>query len=105
MLDDDTTVDIQSRIETEFGPAYLNQSGRYVVRIRSNLYIQLSRLVCEKYVCDDLRNKEVHHIDGDKTNNDPSNLQVLSPTQHKLVHEEIKRKIRAEKRARRKGAM
>jgi hypothetical protein len=33
---------------------------------------------------------EVHHIDGDKKNNDPSNLQVLSKDEHQKLHEKLK---------------
>jgi hypothetical protein len=29
---------------------------------------------------------EVHHIDGDKTNNRPSNLKVLSKAEHRSIH-------------------
>ena len=29
---------------------------------------------------------EVHHIDGDKTNNRPSNLSIVSKAQHRRIH-------------------
>lgn len=30
---------------------------------------------------------QIHHIDGDKTNNDISNLQLVTPLEHKRIHE------------------
>lgn len=30
--------------------------------------------------------REVHHIDGDKSNNQPSNLTVVSRAQHTRIH-------------------
>ena len=30
--------------------------------------------------------REVHHIDGDKTNNRPSNLTIVSKAKHRLIH-------------------
>lgn len=30
--------------------------------------------------------EEVHHIDGDKKNNDPSNLKIVTPSEHKRLH-------------------
>ena len=29
---------------------------------------------------------EVHHIDGDKRNNRPSNLTIVSPAEHRSIH-------------------
>lgn len=29
---------------------------------------------------------QIHHIDGDKLNNDPSNLLAVTPTEHKRIH-------------------
>lgn len=104
-MDNDRSIDINTRITTEFGDAYLNRSGYYVVRLSSDIYIPLHKLVCKKYVCDDLNNKEVHHKDGNKLNNHPSNLEPLTPNQHRLVHEMAKRNKRAHNRAKRKGVL
>jgi HNH endonuclease len=30
--------------------------------------------------------REVHHIDGDKTNNRPSNLTIVSKAKHRVIH-------------------
>ena len=30
--------------------------------------------------------QEVHHLDGDKTNNRPSNLKILSKAAHRSIH-------------------
>jgi len=30
--------------------------------------------------------REVHHIDGDKTNNRPSNLTIVSKAEHLRIH-------------------
>lgn len=31
---------------------------------------------------------EVHHVDGDKANNDPTNLRVMSPADHTRLHQD-----------------
>ena len=38
-----------------------------------------------------LRDEDVHHIDGDKHNNDPSNLMILSASDHAKLHAEEKK--------------
>jgi hypothetical protein len=38
------------------------------------------------YACGHDRILEVHHIDGDHDNNDPTNLIPLCPTHHKMMH-------------------
>jgi len=45
------------------------------------------RRVAEKLVGGSLLpGREVHHIDGDKTNNRPSNLTIVSKAKHRLIH-------------------
>jgi hypothetical protein len=45
------------------------------------------RRVAEKLVGGKIyAGREVHHIDGNKTNNRPSNLAVLSKTDHREIH-------------------
>ena len=50
----------------------------------------IARAQNASYKCrtDDLRFKDlqVHHVDGNKVNNSPSNLQPLSPREHMVVH-------------------
>lgn len=54
------------------------------------------RLVMEKVIGRYLTSEEhVDHIDQDKTNNDPSNLQVLSPTEHSKKTNGDKERARA----------
>lgn len=33
---------------------------------------------------------QIHHIDGDKTNNDITNLQLVTPLEHRRIHEGCK---------------
>lgn len=50
-------------------------------------YAYEHRLVAaEKLGCKTLEGVEVHHIDGDKTNNDPANLEVLTRPEHRVEH-------------------
>lgn len=44
-------------------------------------------LVWEEYFGKIPTGMQVHHIDGDKTNNDISNLQLVTPLEHKRLHE------------------
>jgi len=53
------------------------------------------RFIMEKILGIELLNSEVvHHIDGNKSNNDPSNLEVISDTEHKAL--EIKKNMQTE---------
>lgn len=50
-------------------------------------YVREHRLVMERYLGRYLEpNEEVHHIDGDKLNNDISNLVVLTKMEHRRIH-------------------
>jgi hypothetical protein len=45
------------------------------------------RVIMEKHLGRSLRSDEiVHHIDGDKTNNDISNLIIMSQSEHAKLH-------------------
>ena len=35
---------------------------------------------------------QIHHIDGDKLNNDPANLEAVTPTEHKRIHSGCERR-------------
>jgi hypothetical protein len=41
----------------------------------------------------------VHHIDGNKKNNDPKNLRVMAAGQHKWLHKRIRWAKKREKRS------
>ena len=47
-------------------------------------------------VCDETRIVEVHHLDENHSNNDPSNLIPLCPTHHKYWHSRYKNLIEAQ---------
>jgi hypothetical protein len=54
-----------------------------------NNYVRIHRLVVEAHIGRYLTPKEnIHHIDGNKRNNDISNLQIVSNSEHqKITHE------------------
>ena len=51
------------------------------------------KTACE--ACNETRSLIAHHIDQDKTNNDPSNLQVMSPMAHSQKTNADKERARA----------
>jgi hypothetical protein len=54
---------------------------------RTGQWVYTHRRVAEKLVGGRIYpGREVHHIDGDKSNNRPSNLTVLSSAKHRRVH-------------------
>lgn len=61
--------------------------GEYpMVRVDGVLKFE-HRVVMERHIGRPLRKGEhVHHIDEDKTNNDISNLQIVSPEEHGRIH-------------------
>jgi hypothetical protein len=47
------------------------------------------RKICQEHhglTDEQMRGMDVHHIDGDRNNNHPSNLKLLSPKEHALIH-------------------
>lgn len=56
---------------------------------RTGRWVLTHRRVAEKMVGGKIYpGREVHHIDGDKSNNRPSNLTVLSSARHRRIHRE-----------------
>ena len=56
-------------------------------------HVRMHRLVAEEVLGRPLRAGEVvHHRDGDRTNNDPGNLQVLPSQRHHMVLEHVARR-------------
>ena len=54
---------------------------------REDGYVAVHRDVASKKIGRPLRpNEVVHHIDGNKRNNRPSNLQVMTRKQHWAIH-------------------
>ena len=73
--------------------SYITKEGymqRYNPRspeARSNGYVAVHRDVASRKIGRPLRPYEVvHHRDGDKLNNRPSNLQVVTRKQHWRIH-------------------
>ena len=51
-------------------------------------YVWIHRLVLEKLLGRPLEPGElVHHIDGDPTNNNPDNLQIVTASEHAKIHD------------------
>lgn len=54
---------------------------------RTGGWTLVHRRVAEKLVGGKIYpGREVHHIDGDKSNNRPSNLRIVSPEEHRQIH-------------------
>ena len=54
---------------------------------RTGQWVLTHRRVAEKLVGGNIYpGREVHHIDGDKNNNQPSNLKIVSSAQHRRIH-------------------
>lgn len=78
--------------KTEWGKKYskgvsLNSRGYFVFTRGRHKGRLVHRIVMEiKIGRDLLKNEDVHHIDGNKINNDPSNLMVISRSDHARLH-------------------
>lgn len=71
--------------ETEFGKAVITQNGYIAINSGKNRTF-IHRLVWEKYNGEIPDGYQIHHIDGNKLNNDISNLQLLSAEEHTRLH-------------------
>jgi len=69
-----------------FTGVYIKDGYRYI-RTGHRHYEPEHRIVMEKFLGRKLQSSEhVHHIDGDILNNSPSNLQVLTASEHLKTH-------------------
>lgn len=64
-----------------------SKDAAYIIVRHDGRYVPEHRLVAERAIGRKLHPKEhVHHIDGNKTNNDPINLMVLTAKEHAKLH-------------------
>ncbi len=77
---------IKEKFETEWGTARLRKDGYYYISTKKNNGALLHRLVYEKHYGPIPKGFVVHHIDGDKSNFDISNLVLLSNSNHHSLH-------------------
>ena len=79
---------IPSKKMTECGMAIFRK-GRYMKYVSGNRSIPLTRLIYQKHIGKIPKGYEIHHIDGDKFNDDPSNLIALSHEEHVAIHRKM----------------
>ena len=89
------------RKQVQKGAIYENFSGYLEIYLgrnhgycnRKDKYVLLHRLIAELILNRPLeRNELVHHIDGDKQNNNPNNLVICKNTQeHRRVHDDLEK--------------
>lgn len=61
--------------------------GRVVLKDGTEVHVKQHRWIMEQHLGRKLlKSEDVHHIDGDKKNNDVSNLQVVSHAEHSVMH-------------------
>lgn len=64
----------------------IKHQGYIAIRIGSG-YVYEHILIVEEFIKRRLRKDEViHHIDGDRSNNDLKNLQLMTDIEHKRMH-------------------
>lgn len=79
---------IPNRKMTEVGMTIFRK-GRYMKYVSRNKSVPLTRLIYQKHVGKIPKGFEIHHIDGDKFNDDPSNLVALSHEEHVAIHKKM----------------
>ena len=68
---------------------HIDQAGYIKIKQIDGRYLFQHRIVMEKYLGRPLTDDEkVHHIDGNKQNNDTSNLIVVTQSEHMAIHGE-----------------
>lgn len=82
----------QKSFETEFGSAIIGNNG-YLVVISSkegNRFKTVHRLMWEKYNDQIPEGYHIHHIDGNRLNNNINNLKLVSNSEHSSLHHKKK---------------
>lgn len=74
-------------IPPDFPPARYKSRDGYI-RLRWHLGNEYIETYEHRFVAGAKGKQEVHHIDGNRSNNDPSNLRVLSAEEHSRHHAE-----------------
>ena len=80
---------MEKKKQTKFGTAILCRDGYYHITSRKegNCGKKLSRLIYEDYHGVKLSSEtHIHHIDGDKSNDDIENLEALTESEHHSHH-------------------
>lgn len=73
-------------IKTEFGNGRIRNDGYIQITTTENKGKLFHRLVYEKHYGSIPEGFCVHHINGDKTDNTPENLMLLSKSHHHRMH-------------------
>jgi hypothetical protein len=69
------------------GGEFITRAGYKFIRIGIKKYIQEHRYVMQNYICRVLSNNEVvHHENGNKLDNRPRNLSVMTQSEHAKIH-------------------
>ena len=85
------------RIDTPWGFATVGGHGYYTITssVEGNCGKLLHRLIYEDYhKCTLFRQAIIHHIDGNKLNNVPENLELVSLAEHNSIHKTGKRQYK-----------
>ncbi|MGE7843906.1 HNH endonuclease [Lysinibacillus sp. NPDC093712] len=82
------------------GGRFVHETGYVFIHAPENAmansrgYVREHRLVMANYLGRPLERDEiVHHIDGNKENNDVSNLQLMDNSTHAKLHNDLRRKL------------
>ena len=72
-------------------PIFNKCTGRYIINVGNGKHRHYARVLMERHLGRKLRNDEVvHHIDCDKSNDDISNLRVMTPSEHMSLHNRLR---------------
>lgn len=73
-------------MKTKFGNAYHRNDGYYQITNGTHKGQLLHRLIYEDTYGPIPKGFQIHHIDGNKENNNPTNLMILTKSHHHKLH-------------------